>query len=460
MILSPEVVQSSGALLFEKKISSFGGLKGGTDSLDSSPMSLDPAVAKAVRESKLLSCIPEELAGSVLERAEKLVLEVGELVVEEGLPSDSVFILGEGTVSIVKDGVPIDTQEGGGVIGEMGVVLNQPRTASVVTVTELVAWKISRDDFNAFVDSQPAILKELVRELSEKVQLSHDGRVENSRSVDILRRCVSHEVLDKALLTNKPEDLLKGQENPAAILFFDIKGFSTAAESMEPQELLQNLNDHVGVITESVTRHQGTVVNFIGDAVLAVFNAPIPLEQPCTESLRCYLECQERLREIHTSRKKEGKYCFELGAGLNYGNVVSGAMGNAERFSYTVLGDEVNLSARLEGLTRYYPVDLILSDAVYQHLEPEQQELCVLLDRVQVKGRVTPVDLYGISGTESVDKEVYAKALALYLAGDFVGASREFGSLGTALGGYMMSRCDELKKANSEWPGYHSFTVK
>jgi class 3 adenylate cyclase len=412
----------------------------------------------------VLANLPAGATATLIANADSLRLAAGDLLVKENTPSDCIYFVLSGRLGIYKGEVEIDQQGGGGVLGEMGVLTGQPRTATVKCLTGVEALRVSATQFLGVLDRHPEVLRALIRDMVGKVQVTHQLRVDQVTSIqrarDTLSRCVSAEVLDQILERQTPEQLLAGQLNDAAILFYDIKGFSAVAERVDPRTLLQSLNEHLEAIVESISSHRGTVVNFIGDAVLAVFNCPVTLPCPADAALACYREARAKMDVLQERLRREGQLCFQLGAGINFGKVVSGAIGSESRFSFSVLGDEVNLAARLESLTRHYPVELILSESLYRQLSPGRRAECALFDRVQVKGRKRPVRLYSAVGSEPFDRKLFSRGVRLYLQGDFGGAREVFKGLPGLLPGFLGTRCKLLHERKQPWPGYFTWDVK
>ena len=254
---------------------------------------------------------------------------------------------------------------------------------------------------------------------------------------------------------------LSGTLEDAAVLFFDIRGFSTASEKMGPVPLLKALNDHLAIINARVAKHRGTIVNFIGDAVLAIFGCPVLLPDAAAAAVRCYLEAREELAAFQQHREATGEHCFDLGAGINHGSLVSGAIGSKERLSYSVLGDEVNLAARLESLTRHYPTEMIFSETCFDQLPDELKAHALLIDRCTVKGRKQPTGLYTLTSAPPEEKTAYEAALQKYLSGDFLAAESAFNEIPGPLAAYMRRRCGQLQVEEGKfWPGYYSWEVK
>jgi len=412
----------------------------------------------------VLANLPAAATERLVALARQIKLPPGDALMREGDPSDSIFFILSGEVAIYKSEVEIDRQGAGGVLGEMGVLTSQPRSASVRCASAVEALKIPAESFLGVLDRHPEVLRILVRELVGRVEVSQHLRVKQVASIqkarETLSRCVSREVLDQILEHQTPERLLSGRLDEVAILFYDIKGFSAAAEKMNPRTLLRALNEHLEIITNEVARQRGTVVNFIGDAVLAVFNCPVKLANPADAALECYLNARRRMLELQAARKRLRQICFQLGAGINWGTVVSGAIGSEERFSYSVLGDEVNLAARLESLTRQYPVELILSEAFCRKLSQKWREQCVMFDRAKVKGRRRPVWLHTLTAQEEVRRTPFAAAVKAYLKGDFAAARDLFATQKHPLANYLRQRCRKLLNRKEAWPGYFSWQVK
>lgn len=416
-------------------------------------------------KNPFLGNLPEAALEDLIGRAKIQQLHEGDVFIREGEPSDSIYFINFGDVVILKGGVEIDRQHAGGVIGEMGVLTGAARSATIKCAGEVELLRVEAEDFVRIVDSQPAMLRNLVIDQLQKVTSSHDFRLNQGKQIleakEVFGRLVSPEVYERVISKRKPEEMLSGTLEDAAVLFFDIRGFSNASEKMGPQPLLKALNDHLGIINARVSKHRGTIVNFIGDAVLAIFGCPVPLPDAAGAAVRCYLEAREELNAFHQHRRETGEHCFDLGAGINFGGLVSGAIGSKERMSYSVLGDEVNLAARLEGLTRYYPTEVIFSESCFDQLPADLKQEALLMDRCTVKGRKSPTGLYTLLPMPNADREAYDAALNKYLSGDFLAAESAFNAIPGPLAAYMRRRCGQLQVEQGKfWPGYYSWEVK
>ncbi len=416
-------------------------------------------------KNPFLGNLPPEAMEDLISRAKIQQLQEGDVFIREGEPSDSIYFINYGEVVILKGGVEIDRQRAGGVIGEMGVLTGAQRSATIKCAAEVELLRVEAADFIRIVDSQPAMLRNLVIDQLKKVTSSQDVRVNQGRQIveakEIFGRLVSPEVYEHVISKRKPEEMLSGTLEDAAVLFFDIRGFSNASEKMGPQPLLKALNEHLAIINSRVAKHRGTIVNFIGDAVLAIFGCPVPLTDAAAAAARCYLEAREELRAFHQHRRGTGEHCFDLGAGINFGGLVSGAIGSKERLSYSVLGDEVNLAARLESLTRHYPTEVIFSESCYDQLPADLKQQALHMDRCTVKGRKSPTGLYTLLPMSDAEKAAYEAALNKYIAGDFLAAESAFNDIPGPLPAYMRRRCGQLQVEQGKfWPGYYSWEVK
>ena len=222
------------------------------------------------------------------------------------------------------------------------------------------------------------------------------GLAERERERDIFGRVVSPEVREKLL---GGELRLGGETRRVAVLFSDVRGFSSLAERMDPQGVVALLNEYLTEMAEAVRSYQGYINNFIGDAIVVVFGAP--LDQPGIEvrAARAAVAMQARLAQLNARRVARGDFPIVTGIGICAGDVVAGQIGSPERLLYTVIGDTVNVAARLEALTKDYPEHPILvSRSVAESLRDAPDLRVEHLGVVLVKGRAEPVDISGVHG--------------------------------------------------------------
>ncbi|MBE9003756.1 GAF domain-containing protein [Fortiea sp. LEGE XX443] len=191
--------------------------------------------------------------------------------------------------------------------------------------------------------------------------------------------------------------LMVGERKDVTILFSDIRGYTTLTENLGAAAVVSLLNQYFETMVEAVFNHEGTLDKFIGDALMAVFGAPLPLtENHAWQAIQSALEMRQRLEEFNQRRIIEEQPQIRIGIGISSGEVVSGNIGSQKRMDYTVIGDSVNLSARLETVTKEYGCDIILSEFTYQ--------LCCdriwvrQLDKIRVKGKHQAVNIYELIG--------------------------------------------------------------
>ncbi|MFC1529814.1 CHASE2 domain-containing protein, partial [Gemmatimonadota bacterium] len=280
---------------------------------------------------------------------------------------------------------------------------------------------------------------------------------------------VSPAVVDEML--DDPDKLqLGGERRELTILFADIQGFTGFSEKLEPEELTNFLNKFLTVMTNRIFEFQGTVDKYIGDAIMAIFGAPLPFDDHAVKALDAALGMHDELDRV---RDEWGDFLpekFDLKLGLNTGPVVVGNMGSDVRFDYTVLGDNVNLAARLEALTRQYGVSLLISESTRE--ATGNQFLVRELDSVQVKGKEKPVVIFEVmarrgsqddTGENQFLAEQFAEALRLYRAQKWDEALDMFTSLGDDPASQIFTeRCSHLKSEppGDDWDGVWIMTTK
>ncbi|MBM75227.1 MAG: adenylate/guanylate cyclase domain-containing protein [Proteobacteria bacterium] len=226
-----------------------------------------------------------------------------------------------------------------------------------------------------------------------------------------MARYMPKELADKLL--EEGEQALGGSIQDATILFSDIRSFTSFSERNGPQETVSMLNDYFGVMYEQIINNEGILDKYIGDAIMAVFGAPFPGPQDSDNALTTAIQMMDALRKFNRDRLKAGKDLIEIGIGISTDEVVSGNIGSSKRMDYTVIGDGVNLAARLEGATKHYKSYVLISDKTVRTLKKEY--LLREVDRIRVKGKEEPVAIYeAIDALSSHDRERAAETLDLF----------------------------------------------
>jgi adenylate cyclase len=192
------------------------------------------------------------------------------------------------------------------------------------------------------------------------------------------------------------------------VLFSDVVGFTTYSENHQPEEVVAILNEYLGAMTDIVLKWEGILDKFIGDAIVVFWGAPMIQEDHAERAVRCALEMQERLGQLCLKWEAEGKTPLTSGIGLNSGEAIVGNIGaQGKKMDYTVIGDHVNLGARVESLTRRYDVRILMTEYTLEKLRPtinagQFQGVSILgLERVIVKGKDTPVGIFSLHPLDS-----------------------------------------------------------
>jgi adenylate cyclase len=223
---------------------------------------------------------------------------------------------------------------------------------------------------------------------------------------------------------------LGGVRRELSVLFSDIRGFSRFSENMEPEALSSFLNEYLTPMTELVMEHGGMLDKYIGDAVMAVYGAPLAMAEHADSACRTALQMQARLEQLNVEWEGRGLPRIDIGIGLNSGTVSVGNMGSEVRFDYTVMGDTVNLGARLEALTKEYRAKILVGQDTWQ--AAGDGLVFRELDFVRVKGRSGAVQVYeliGEHGDTPMDAEqldAWHEALTRYRERDWPGAKAAF----------------------------------
>ncbi|MFT0532688.1 CHASE2 domain-containing protein [Castellaniella hirudinis] len=223
---------------------------------------------------------------------------------------------------------------------------------------------------------------------------------------------------------------LDGQQRAMSVLFADVRDFTAISEPLSPTLLKQWLNRYLTAVTEVIFAHQGTVDKYVGDMVVAFWNAPLDDDEHAPHAVRAALDMQDRLTALRADFVREGLPALHIGIGVHTGLMNVGDMGSRYRRAYTVLGDAVNLGARLESLTRYYGVPILVSDAVRRQAPGF---LYRRVDRVRVKGRQAALDIYQPMGAQAAADaalrgrvQVFEQAVDDYRARRWDAARRAF----------------------------------
>jgi len=284
---------------------------------------------------------------------------------------------------------------------------------------------------------------------------------------NIFQKYVPKDVIDRFF--ENPEGMLVGENRVLAVLFSDIRSFTTISETMPPDDLVSSLNRYFTVMVDVIMARHGIVDKYIGDAIMAFFGAPVKRDDDALNSVLAGIEMADALKGFNAGQEAMGKPAFHIGIGINYGVVTVGNIGTEKKMDYTVIGDMVNLASRLEGLTKIYRQQLIISESL--HLKVKETFPCRLLDSVAVKGKTKGVRIYTAKrALTSLEKEAWEQhnaAMEKYYARNFSRAAALFGDVLRILPGddaakILRERC-ELYVRNpppAVWDGVEVMTTK
>lgn len=284
---------------------------------------------------------------------------------------------------------------------------------------------------------------------------------------------LSNDVIEN-LIENPDKLNLGGEKRILTALFTDIKGFSTISETLDPADLVKLLNMYLTEMSDTILNQRGTIDKFEGDAIIAFFGAPVAIEDHPTRACLSAIQIK-RAEALLNERIKEEKlsdYPLQTRIGINTGEIVVGNMGTARKMDYTIMGNAVNLAARLEGVNKRYGTWLLMSEAVYN--AGGNQFAARRLDRVRVVGINTPVRLYElveendrISETKQKVLDLFDQGLSLSEERDWKGASELFQQVldldpedGPAL--HYLERCRRYAEEppKEDWDGVFNLTEK
>ncbi|MBN2190094.1 MAG: adenylate/guanylate cyclase domain-containing protein [Candidatus Aureabacteria bacterium] len=214
----------------------------------------------------------------------------------------------------------------------------------------------------------------------------------------VLGRYISRNIMD--MLLKDPSKLkLHGERKNITVLFSDIRGFTAYCEKRAPDEVVPVLNEYLDRMTKVIISHNGTVDKYIGDAIMAFWNAPVEQEDHARLAALTALDMMAELKLLHSDFSEKGVEAIDMGIGINTGPMMVGNMGSSQIYDYTVIGDNVNLASRVEGLTRKYPFGIIVTETTYDCIKGEFE--VDFLDEVTVKGKDKKVKIFCVKGIKS-----------------------------------------------------------
>ncbi len=229
-------------------------------------------------------------------------------------------------------------------------------------------------------------------------------------------------------LESHPDQLssLQGEHRHMTVLFTDIRGFTSFSERMTAPDLARFLNEYFTPMSDCVMKNMGTVDKFIGDGLMAFWNAPADNPNHARDAARAALDMVDKLAELQAGWTSRGLPRVQIGCGINTGPMFAGYMGSEQRKNYTVMGDNVNIASRLEGLNKMYSANILITEATKNELGGDF--ICRVVDKVRVSGKMSAVMIYELLGAGQVSDEeseelaAFGRVFELYQMREFATA--------------------------------------
>lgn len=259
----------------------------------------------------------------------------------------------------------------------------------------------------------------------------------------------------------------KGVIKTTTVMFTDIQDFTRMSESLQPEQIIKLLNTVFAPVTDCITKNQGMLDKYIGDEVMALFNAPMDVDDFANKTVESAIAIQQSLTAINQQLVNQDLPIIKLSLGMALGDVTLGNMGSKIRLSYTAIGNTVNLASRLTALSKLYGQQMLISETLYQQLGENNKQRFQFIDDIIVKGRSSATKIYGIENVELVLSEQtqqgYQQAYSLYQQGQFELAQQGFAELAgdNNAAKFMVSRCQMLATSEQkDWQGIYQFDHK
>lgn len=252
------------------------------------------------------------------------------------------------------------------------------------------AKRISEGDFKIHLKPRG---RDEIAHLSETFNEMAQGLEERDRVKATFNKFHNKEIAEKLL---SGEVKLGGERKNATVFFSDVRGFTALSESMEPEQVVEMLNEYMTRMVAIIRSWGGVVDKYVGDAIMALWGVPLTGSDDAYRAVRACLAMREDLAQLNELRKSRGQPVLKIGMGLNTGPLIAGNIGSDEKMEYTVIGDAVNLASRIESMTKEYGTDLLISKSVYQQVKDRFS--FEVGGATKVKGKTEAIEVFKVSG--------------------------------------------------------------
>ena len=219
------------------------------------------------------------------------------------------------------------------------------------------------------------------------------GLAERERIKSAFGKFVNKSIAE--LVINR-EVKIGGERKEVAVFFSDIRSFTQISESLEPEEVVEFLNQYITRMVSCINRTKGVVDKYIGDAIMAIWGAPVSSGDDAFNAVNAALLMRDQLIEFNSDRGTEKKPAIKIGCGIHYGPVLAGQIGSEEKMEYTVIGDTVNLASRIESLNKAFGTDILVSEETAERVKDRFR--MVPMRKITVKGKSEPLQIYAVLG--------------------------------------------------------------
>jgi adenylate cyclase len=337
-----------------------------------------------------------------------------------------------------------------------------------VTLTPLLGKNETRKSQDSDGDSGLSAKPNIIGAMLMIEDISSEKRMKSTMS-----RYMDPELADQLMTTGSDDDIMGGKQSVGTVLFSDVRSFTTITEELGAQGTVKLLNDYFTIMVDCITDEGGMLDKFIGDAMMCIFGTPVPHEDDPDRAVRAAIRMMTDLKVFNDKRANEGKMPIDHGMGINTDSIVSGNIGSPKRMDYTVIGDGVNLAARIESACKQYGAHILISELTHQAVKATYRTRQV--DYVIVKGKTEPVGVYEV--LDFHDDESYpnlVEALGLFNdgyrswnLGKWDQATKLFSSVkklnpNDKAAQLYLDRCTHMKKnpPKGDWDGVWVMTTK